>query len=65
MMMIWVAKVYDRDNGQFLARVTVKSEWMRDAEKAAISKTALAMRGDPKRMDVRSMAGFKESKLTR
>lgn len=63
--MIWIAKVYDRDNGRFLARVTVKGNKMRDAEEAAISKTVLALRGGPKRMDVRSMAGFKEAKLTR
>lgn len=61
--MIWRAKVYDSATGCFLARLTVRAAKMRDAEDAAISKTSLAMRGDPKRMTVRSLHGFKEGRL--
>jgi hypothetical protein len=61
--MIWIAKVYDSETGRFLARLTVHAPKMREAEDAAISKTSLAMRGDPSKLIVRSMHGFKEGRL--
>jgi hypothetical protein len=41
--------------GRFLAAVTVMAESMDQAERVAISRACLALRGDPARMDVRHL----------
>jgi hypothetical protein len=41
--------------GRFLAAVTVAAESMAQAERVAISRACLALRGDPARMDVRHL----------
>jgi len=53
--MSWRAKVYDVLTGRFLAAVTVAAESMAQAERVAISRACLALRGDPSRMDVRHL----------
>jgi len=53
--MSWRAKVYDAVSGRFLAAVTVVAESMAQAERVAISRACLALRGNPTRMDVRHL----------
>ncbi len=53
--MSWRARVYDVVTGRFLAAVTVMAESMDQAERVAISRACLALRGDPARMDVRHL----------
>jgi hypothetical protein len=54
--MSWRARVYDVVTGRFLAAVTVHAETMRAAEKRAIARACLALRGDPARMEVRRLS---------
>jgi hypothetical protein len=53
--MSWRAKIFDAVSGRFLAAVTVAAESMAQAERVAISRACLALRGDPSRMDVRHL----------
>jgi len=53
--MSWKALVYDLVTGAFLASLTVKAADLRGAEDVAISKTALALRADPRRLVVKHL----------
>ena len=53
--MSWRAKVYDVVSGAFLASLTVQATDMHKAEAAAISKTSLVLRADPRRLTVRQL----------
>jgi hypothetical protein len=53
--MSWRAKIFDAVSGRFVAAVTVMAESMDQAERVAISRACLALRGDPARMEVRHL----------
>jgi hypothetical protein len=61
--MSWTAKICDKVTGKFLIVLSVKADGFREAEERAIAKACLALRGDPKLMDVTGLHGFHERRL--